>query len=81
MDGRSIDLMDYFLGDDFSFIRFHNFFEEPFRLPRFVTYRVFTLEACHQETIVGNIHGTEINKTKIYSLPLSIANSQVTLTK
>lgn len=77
----SANLLDYFLGEDFTFIRFHGFIEEPFRLPGFVTDGVFMLEACRQETLSNNTYGIKRNKKKIYPLPLTIANSQVTLGK
>lgn len=73
--------MDYFLGDDFRIIRFHGFIEEPFRLPIFITYRVYTLEACRQETLADNIYGVRRNKTKIYFLPRTMSNSHVMLNK
>lgn len=48
--------LDYFLGKDFTFIRFHGFPREPFQHPKFVTDRVFALEACYQVTVVNKIN-------------------------
>jgi hypothetical protein len=39
------NLIDYLFGVEFSFFRFHGFFEEAFRLPKFIIDKTFSIEA------------------------------------
>lgn len=43
---------DWFLGEDFTFVRLHGFTEEPFQLLVCVTNRVFSLEVFRQLAII-----------------------------
>ena len=63
---------DWILYREYTVIRIYGFEKSPYKLPKFLTPRIFALEVLRQRLDLDYIHFTGKNQARTFKLPMTV---------